>query len=235
MTQDRHATWLIAATAILVNACQQPAQSVRPPAAPSFRQQVADVRAGTTNEIIVVAEVVEDDELALLSGLTSLEKLEVHKLQATAVGLEHLSTIGLQHVVLRGEGLDDDGMEALSRCPNLRVINLPTGTFSDKGLARLKGLKNLELLRFSSSNVTDEGMKHIAEIDSIRFLHFVAVPITDAGAQHLESMKQLESFYIDDSQVTDTAIERLWKAIPGLHIHINQRHSDRDPHRHSHD
>lgn len=69
---------------------------------------------------------------------------------------------------------------------------------------------------------------------SVRFLHLIGVPITDEGLRVLETMTQLESFYIDDGLVTDGGIERLWKAIPALHIHINQEHSDRDPNRHSH-
>lgn len=47
-------------------------------------------------------------------------------------------------------------------------------------------------------------------------------------------MKQLESFYIDDALVTDDGIAQLLEAIPRLHLHINQQHSDRDPSKGTH-
>ena len=77
-------------------------------------------------------------------------------------------------------------------------------------------------------------MMQIAEMKSIRFLHLIGVRVTDQGLTHLESMKQLESFYIDDAMVTDEGIAHLLKAIPRLHLHINQQHSDRDPSKGTH-
>jgi hypothetical protein len=62
----------------------------------------------------------------------------------------------------------------------------------------------------------------------------IGVPITDQGLTHLDSMQQLESLYIDDALVTDEGLERLFRVRPGLHLHINQQHSDRDPNKGTH-
>ncbi|MFM7843031.1 MAG: hypothetical protein ACKPEY_02215, partial [Planctomycetota bacterium] len=66
------------------------------------------------------------------------------------------------------------------------------------------------------------------------FLHLIQVPITDAGLEHLQAATQLQSLYLDEAQVTDAGVERLLKHLPRLHLHLDQRHSDRDPNRHSH-
>jgi hypothetical protein len=69
---------------------------------------------------------------------------------------------------------------------------------------------------------------------SLKFLHLIDIPITDAGLAHLKAATKLTSFYVDGARVTDDGIERLLAARPQLHVHIDQRHSDRDPNRHEH-
>ena len=77
-------------------------------------------------------------------------------------------------------------------------------------------------------------MEHVAAMTNLRFLHLIGVPVTDRGLASLGRASQLESLYLDDTQVTDDGIEPLLKALPELHLHINQQHSDRDPNRDSH-
>ena len=45
------------------------------------------------------------------------------------------------------------------------------------------------------------------------------------------ALPKLQSFYLDDSDVSEAALERLLLSRPGLHLHLDQRHLDRDPHR----
>jgi hypothetical protein len=50
----------------------------------------------------------------------------------------------------------------------------------------------------------------------------------------VEAAAKLTSFYIDGARVTDEGLEQLLAKRPQLHVHIDQRHSDRDPNRHEH-
>ena len=202
---------------------------------PTFRELVERVRVGATTEIVVSGESIGDEQLQLVGDLSQLSHLAIEDFAGTATGLEQVARLPkLERLQLRGGGIGDDAIAAIAGCANLKNLNLPDARFSDAGLAELKALAQLELLRFHTPHVTDHGLAQIAEMKSLRFLHLIGVPITDQGLSHLESMQQLESLYIDDALVTDEGIERLLKALPELHIHINQQHSDRDPNQGTH-
>jgi hypothetical protein len=44
----------------------------------------------------------------------------------------------------------------------------------------------------------------------------------------------LESLYLDDVPVSDEAIGQLLKALPHIHLHVNQAHHQLDPRRGDH-
>ncbi|HRX80619.1 MAG: hypothetical protein H6821_05815 [Planctomycetaceae bacterium] len=224
------AGWSVVIVA-LGNSCTAPPA----PAVPSFRDMVEQVRRGESTEIVTADEPIGDAKLTLLSDLPELKHLAIEKFQGTEKGLRAIAELpNLQRLQLRGGQVGDNAMAVISRCVSLKNLNLPDASFSDEGLAALKGLPQLELLRFHTQHVSDEGLTHIAEMKSIRFLHLIGVPITDQGLANLEVMQQLESFYIDDTAATDEGIERLLKAVPGLHLHVDQQHSDRDPSKGTH-
>ncbi len=219
---------------VSVFGCSQSA----PPPAPQERNwqgQVSDVLAGKSDEIHIQYETITDAHLAEAPLLTQLVALTLEQSEVTDQGVRRLADLpNLQRLKIRGGAIGDDGVKHLSRLTELRSVNLPQGSFTDQGLASLAQLPHLEQLRFGSSKVTDEGLKHIANMKNLRFLHLIHAPITDAGLQHLHGMTQLESFYLDGGQATEQGLGDLLKALPGLHIHLDQRHLDNDPHRHDH-
>lgn len=224
----------VSASALLLTGCTSAPPPSSPPPTPTFVQQVESVRSGEIDSIHVTSERITDDDLAKLAALTGLRELLVEDADVTAAGLEHLTALeSLEHLRLRGTPIDNDAMAVIAKCRNLTRLNTPNGTFTDDALAFFSGHK-LELLRFGGPNVTDNGMATIANMKTLRFLHLIGVPITDEGLTYLEIMTDLESCYLDDAKVTDDGIERLLKSLPDLHFHINQRHHDRDPHKHEH-
>ncbi|MBI2479095.1 MAG: hypothetical protein HYV60_10820 [Planctomycetia bacterium] len=222
--------WLLAISVILGGCGAPPA-----PSEPTFRELLEQVRRGEATEIITATEPITDEQLALLVDLPTLKHLALDNFQGTPEGLRLITALpSLQRLQLRGGEIGDDTMAVIAGCVSLKNLNLPDAQFTDVGLAALKTLPQLELLRFHSPHVSDEGLAQIAGMKRLRFLHLIGVPVTDQGLTHLESMKQLESFYIDDAFVTDEGLERLLKALPTLHLHINQQHSDRDPSKGTH-
>jgi hypothetical protein len=77
-------------------------------------------------------------------------------------------------------------------------------------------------------------MVHVKEMHSLRFLHLIDVPITDDGLAQLEGMTHLESLYVDGAELSDQSLQHLFEALPNLHVHLDQQHHDRDPHKHAH-
>jgi hypothetical protein len=203
---------------------------------PDLAAQAAAVRAGDWDQIQIEHTAFSDQEFARLAGLENLRTLLIDDRTAylsplAAAAFENLPH--LEHLRFRG-GLNDAALAKIVHARSLRILNLPHAEFTDAALSQLKELPDLEQLRFGSPNVTDAGMKTIAAFPALKRLHLINVPITDAGLAELAGIQQLESLYIDGSNVSDAAFEDLFRRRPDLHVHLNQRHHDRDPQAHPH-
>jgi len=206
-------------------------------AEPSFAEQLEAVRSGKSEAIAVTESPVTDQELA---GIASAIKLRVLQLddsgnKITASGIRELVGLpDLQQLRIRGSGFDDAALAEAAKIKSLEILNIPQADLTDAGLAELKDLPDLIQLRFGSPQVTDAGMKTLAELPALLRLHLIDVPITDAGLAELTKIERLESLYIDGATISDAAWDELFRQRPKLHVHINQQHHDRDPHKHPH-
>ena len=233
---------LVAALFCVISGCEQaeppPAEaSPEVPAELSLAEQIAAVERGETTRILVEREVLDDDDLLALSNLSSLTDLLLDNDQGEfhIEGIAKLQSLTeLQHLRIRGRGIDDKCLGEIAKIKRLRILNVPHGSFSDEGLAVLSESPNLELFRFGSQRVTDEGLKTIRRWPAIRMLHLIDVPITDAGLAELAKIERLQSLYIDGGQITDAGWDALFRERPRLHVHVNQEHLDRDPNKHPH-
>ncbi len=204
---------------------------------PTWSAQVAMVRAGRSDQIQIEQSPLFDNNLESLAGLGNLRVLLIDHQESrfSATGLKQLTALtSLEQLRIRGSDIDDDALVQLAEIKSLRVLNLPQGTFSDQGLAHLQGLTHLEQLRFGSPRVTSDGMKTVVKLPALKRLHLIQVPITDEGLRELANMEQLESLYIDGAKLSDAAFDELFQKRPKLHVHLNQQHHDRDPHRDPH-
>jgi len=201
-----------------------------PSAARSWSEQVADVRAGRSEEIVATTERIGPAEWSQLgSGCSHLRILDVEQLNVPASELAVLSQLTELERLRVGSPVDDEAVGQIAQAASLKIVNLPAGQFTDVGLQQIATLPKLELLRFSSPDVTDQGMEHIASIETLRFLHLIDVPVTDKGISALHTMTGLESFYLDGGRCTDEALGELLRALPELHFHRDQLHLPGDP------
>ena len=198
--------------------------------------QVEVVRKGISDRIHIEKQPITDAELASIANLPSLRELLIDDPNSaiTAQGLARLKELeNLEHLRIRGP-VDDTALTAICKHKNLRILNLPRGSFSDAGMASLVHLKHLQQLRLGSPNITDKGAKTLASLPEIKQIHLIDVPITDGGLAALASIEGLESLYIDGGQFSDAALDKLFREHPKLHVHLNQQHHDRDPQQHEH-
>ena len=202
----------------------------------SWEAQLAAVKSGEADQIEVTKQAIGDEELKQLAGLDSLRELLLDKGTMTSAGLASLTRLPkLEHVRIRGARIDDEGFRLICAMPALKRINLPQADLTNDGLQAIAEAKHLESLRFGSPRVTDEGVKHIAQLETIRWLHFIDLPLGDQSLKTIAAhFPQLESLYIDGGKFSDAAWDEFFQMRPGLHVHIDQKHHDRDPHSHSH-
>jgi hypothetical protein len=211
------------------------AESPPPPPEPAWAEQLAAVRSGASQSLVVSGPVTSEQFALLAEGCEGLEVLRIAEPGLTDDDLAVLpSLVSLRHLVLFAP-VGDAGLGHITACPSLEIINLPQGKFTDAGLARLRELPLLIQLRFSSPHVSDAGMEHLAGMTNLRRVHLLDVPITDNGLEPLKRMTLLESFYIDGGKCTEAGLGCLLKSRPSLHMHVNQLHLPGDHgHEHAH-
>jgi hypothetical protein len=203
----------------------------------TLAEQMAAIERGASTRILVEQEAQGDQDLIALGKLSKLTDLLLDHAASEfhADGVAALADLpDLQHLRIRGRGINAECLRELAKIKSLRILNVPHAEFADEGLEILAELPNLESLRFGSSLVTDEGMKTLARFPAIRQLHLIDVPITDAGLAELAKIDRLQSLYIDGGNISDAGWDELFRKRPRLHVHVKQQHLDRDPHRHPH-
>jgi hypothetical protein len=202
---------------------------------PSLAAQATEVRSGSSDRILVEQTALHDGDLQVLAGLANLRVLQLDHAQSnfTPAGLKQLASLTqLKHLRIRGTGIDDAALTELAQLKGLQILNIPQAAATDAGLKQLESLPELVQLRLGGPNFTDLGIKTIAGLPALKRLHLIDIPITNAGLKELAQMAQLESLYVDGGNFSDEAIDDLFRARPDLHVHFNQQHHDRDPHKH---
>lgn len=218
---------------LLLPGCSPPAETVEP----SLTDQLTAIRNGSTDLILLESTPLSDTDLDVFTNVPGLRILQLDHAEnnLSGAGMAEIAKLTqLEHLRIRGSSIGDDGLKALSTMPNLRVLNLPQGKFTDAGLAQLKLLPKLQMLRIGSPQVTDEGIATLKDFPSLRRVHLIDIPITDRGLADLQSIPKLESLYLDGANISDAAVDELFRKRPNLHVHFNQVHHDRDPHKNDH-
>ena len=203
----------------------------------SFAEQFSAVRKGDSDVIQISAAPIGDDQLGHLIETPALRVLMIDHADSRVgvAGIRYLAGLPmLEHLRLCGLGVDDAALAEIAKIKSLQILNVPRGAFTDAGLAQLKELPQLVQLRFGSPQVSDAGVAALAEFPALARLHLIDVPIGDAGLRAVAKLERLESLYIDGGEISDAAVEELFRTRPKLHVHLNQEHHDRDPHRHAH-
>lgn len=149
---------------------------------------------------LVLTDQSDDDSLAQVGKLRSLEKLAIWGGTITDAGIHHLTSLHqLRELRLPGgfdSRLTDESLRALGTMSRLEVINIQGHVFTNDGLSHLRNLQHLRELRISS---------------------FPNSQFRDSGLRHLESLTNLESLDLSiGNQVTEDGKQRLRKALPSL-------------------
>ena len=140
---------------------------------------------------------------------------------------------GIERLVLRESPLTDVGFARLADCPSLRDLNVPQADCTAAGLRHLARLEKLKSLRLGGPRLEGpEVAAAIADCVPLRSLHLIDVPIGDDGLAALQRLPGLWNLYLDGAGVSDEAWAVYFRACPGVHVHVDQAHHDRDPRRH---
>ncbi len=162
---------------------------------------------------------VRDDDLAALSAI---ERLEVLKLDSTAVGdagLKHLSGLtGLRWLYLSRTRITNSGLEALELLRGLVILDVAGTAVGDAGLQRIAHLDTLSGLDLTGTRVTDAGLPALASLGKLEVLRLSGTAVTDAGLKSLTPIRSLKSLSLEDCPgVRGLGLQAL-AAIPDLQV-----------------
>jgi thiol-disulfide isomerase/thioredoxin len=183
---------------------------------------------------------VDDEDLALFSGLKPLESLELWGTNCSGQGFGRLKDLPklnrvsflisggirprveplfeLPHVtslMVSSCDLRPADFEPLGRMRELTDLRIELGLTDDTTVAHLAGLKDLENLSLNDSVMTDHGLRGLLRLKNLAYLRVGGV-LTDDGIQQLAALPRLRLLTVNSNHVTEAGLERLKRASPSL-------------------
>lgn len=161
-----------------------------------------------------------DTSLEHISGITTLETLDVGSVMLTDVGLERLTSLtNLKALTIGGNELGDAGLQALRQMPGLTYLDLSgrqgtdsnvwTISMSDVGLEAVLTLTQLRELRFGCTSIG-------VGIEGARFATVSMMAITPRWLEKMKSLSKLQRLKLQGcDRIDDTAVPIL-AAFPAL-------------------
>jgi len=150
----------------------------------SFAEQIGDEGASAVRNwkhlrrLNLRGTKITDATLEMLSGVQSLESLDVGFAQLTDVGPSHLTGLNsLRELSIGGNKLTASGLEFLREMPHLTYLDLSGAQRTDSGLW--------------SITLTNEGVEAIATVADLSELNLSGTAISANGLKRLEALPKL--------------------------------------------
>ena len=157
----------------------------------------------------------DESQLQVLRGLSSIEKLELAGSKVSSRGLVHLAGLSNLYMLhLDDTEVDDAGLAHLARLKNVEVLSLGNTRVSDAGLVHLERLPKLERLFLDGAAITDEGLPRLGKLLRLKELSLVGTRVSDVGLTHLTGLKNLEMLKVYNTQVTTAGMHNFHAAVP---------------------
>jgi hypothetical protein len=124
----------------------------------------------------------------------------------------------LQELDLGETGVDDQGLETVLSLPALMDLNLMRAKVTSAGVQKLKGMKLKRLNIDDVAGIDNSCLPAISEMKSLEFLHLGKTAITDEGVAVLGELPNLKTLILENTKVSDAAIEQLKLKLPKTDI-----------------
>jgi Gluconolactonase len=172
----------------------------------SLGGRVESNQTGLVRGISLASLPVGDAQLAYLTALENIEKLDLSGTEIGDAGLKRLQQLTkLQELNLGGTTVSDAGLAALTSLGRLRSLHLANTAVSGAGMKQLP-LVDLDL---SGCPVRNEGLSDIAQIATLERLVLSGTDITDAGLAHLAKLPKLTSLNLNSDDIGDEGLKHL--------------------------
>ncbi|HRH98514.1 MAG TPA: hypothetical protein PLB55_21410 [Prosthecobacter sp.] len=184
----------------------------------------------TIKDLTISGKTITDDTLALLTGLTELERLSTDGIQLTDDGWRHfakfqkLKSLAFFHPAFRSEKFTGSGLAHLKSLPNLERLTFAGSTAGDVALEAIGLLTQLKEFRTWHTAQTQAGNAHLARLPltSLRIGQRLPswgkdspISFDESTMTVIAQIKTLESLELTEARLSAKIIPQL-KALPKL-------------------
>ena len=98
--------------------------------------------------------------------------------------------------------------------PDVKYV---TGLTPDD-LKHIMAFRHLKTASLAWHPIDDEGVHQLCQLDSLQYLGLAKTKVTDNATVHLNRLKQLRTLDLQETLVSETAIDRLGELLPNCEI-----------------
>ena len=185
----------------------------------------------TIKDLTISGKTITDDTLALLTGLTELERLSSDGIQLTDAGYKHfaafqkLKSLSFFHPAFRSEQFTGSGLVHLKALPKLEKLTFAGSTAGDAALEAIGQLTQLKEFRTWHTAQTQAGNVHLVKLTNLTGLRIgqrlpswgkdSPISFDESSMETLAQIKTLESLELTEARLSAKIIPHL-KALPKL-------------------
>jgi Leucine-rich repeat (LRR) protein len=202
----------------------------------NFAEQITDDGAATVKgwkhirRLNLRGTKITDATLEFLSGVPSLEWLDIGWAQITDTGLGHLASLtNLRHLAMGGNKLTDTSLRFLRQLPQIEYLDLGGTQRTDSGLWSLQlteagmqavaSVTELHELRMAGTAVTSKGLELLKPLSRLERLNLQGCRrLKDDAAAVLAGFKHLRVLDLKDSSLTAESVARIRTALPDCEV-----------------
>ncbi len=118
-------------------------------------------------------------------------------------------------LVIYGSGFTDQGAELLTRCANLKELQLVGTSMSDAGLRLISQLEHLDWLVIDRASVTDSGISTLSNLKKLNGLQLISTQASDEGFKTLRYLPDLTYLEATDHSLRNKELS-LISQLPNL-------------------
>lgn len=157
-----------------------------------------------------------DKQASLISGLAKLEKLAANGSTLTEDGFKHLGqltslkSLTFWHLGWHGVKLTGTGFSHLATCKSLREFNFSGSTIGREGLEALTKVPQLEKITFYHTRVDDQDMELLKKFPNLKSIHVgpqFSMRLGDAGLKTIATIPTLEEVIYNETMLTAVSLK----------------------------
>ncbi len=149
---------------------------------------------------------VNDQSLAVLRGLSRIDRLDLTGDAVTDRGMDEVRTLTtLTTLGVSDTTVGDAGVEQIADLPRLRIFYGNNTAIGDRGAQSLARSKSLSMVFLLRTHISDAGLAHLARLP-LSGLNLEYTSVSNAGVQPLQKCSTLTQLFLSATRVTDAGL-----------------------------